>query len=121
MKRYSSKSVKGKLDKIIGEYFRSRPCDKCKTKGKSCWAHIKSRRYLSTRWLLINAFSLCAGCHRWAHDNPDDFMRWIDLNYPTRLDELQKVFILNRGYKEYELVELYENLTRELSTLKKEI
>lgn len=114
MKKYSSKSVKGRLDKLVGDYFRSRPCDRCYKKDdvQIHWSHIKSRRYLSTRWLLINSFSHCASCHRYFEDNPDAFINWINIHYPGRLEELQKVFVLNVQYKNYQLEELYDDLIK---------
>ena len=114
MKRYSSKTWKGKLDKLVGDFFRSRPCEhggECK--GRMEWAHIKSRRYLSTRWLHINAFSLCSKHHFYFTDHPDEFIKWIDKNYPGRLERLQKVFISNVTYKQYQFEELYEKLKEE--------
>ena len=115
MKKYSG--IRGKLDDLVGGYFRSRPCDKCgkKESVQIQWAHIKSRKYLSVRWLTINSFSLCAGCHRWSHNQPELFTRWIDENYPGRIDELQGVFISNVGtLKSWWFEELYEKLKDEL-------
>jgi hypothetical protein len=114
MKRYSSKSIKGKLDRLVGGFYRSRPCDHCRKDSPSCWAHIKSRRYLSTRWLPTNAFSLCNSCHRWAHDHPDSFTQWIDLYCPGRLKELQRAFNISEPIKKAWLEELYEKLKLEL-------
>ena len=112
MKKYSSKSIRGKLDTLVGDYFRSRPCDKCGRKDdvQIHWSHCKSRRYLSTRWSLINAFSHCASCHRFFEDNPDRFIEWIETNYPGRLEELQRVFNITKPIKKHELEELYEAL-----------
>lgn len=41
-------------------------------------AHIYSRRYVNTRWDLENSLCLCARCHRWGHDKPLDFARWVE-------------------------------------------
>jgi hypothetical protein len=118
MKQYSRKSLHGKLDKLVGEYFRARPCDYHKNggcAGRIEWCHIKSRKYLSVRWLPINAFSLCSGRHFYFTNNPDEFTRWIDMNYPGRLEELQKLFITNVGtLKSWWFESLYEKLKSQL-------
>jgi len=41
-------------------------------------------------------------------------MKWIDTNYPGRLDALQKEFNLITKYKDYMLEELYIKLKDEL-------
>jgi 5-methylcytosine-specific restriction endonuclease McrA len=113
MKKYRKSSVKGKLDALVGGHFRSRPCDHC-GRSPACWAHIKSRRYLSTRWLPMNAFSLCASCHKWAHDQPDAFTRWIEKDRPGRLDTLNSLFKDVMPWKQSQLEELYDRLKQEL-------
>ena len=120
MKRYSSKSWKGKLDSLVGGFFRSRPCElAANDKNHVCaghieWCHIKSRAYLSTRWLTINAFSLCSSAHFWFTNHPDLFIKWIEANYPGRIEELNKAFNLHTQLKEYQFEELYEKLKKEL-------
>jgi hypothetical protein len=121
MKRYSSKSWQGKLDKLVGDHFRSRSCELAATDkshvcvGRIEWAHLKSRRYLSTRWLLTNAFSLCSSAHFWFTNHPDLFTKWIEINYPGRLEEVNKAFNLNTQLKEWQLEELYNRLKDELT------
>jgi len=53
------------------------------------WMHIKSRRYLSTRWLPANSLAGCAAHHRWSHDNPDEFIEWWLRTYPERAAEVK--------------------------------
>jgi len=40
-------------------------------------AHIVGRKYAKTRTDFRNAFSLCAGCHRFFTDNPLQFSRFV--------------------------------------------
>lgn len=53
------------------------------------WMHVKSRRYLATRWLPANSMAGCAAHHRWAHDNPDEFIQWWTATYPERVEEVR--------------------------------
>ena len=48
------------------------------------WCHIKRKKSYNVRWLAENAITGCGQCHAYAHDNPDDFIRWFDKNYPHR-------------------------------------
>ena len=119
MKKYSG--IKGELDKLVGGFFRSRPCELALTdpthrcSGNIEWAHLKTRKYLSIRWNTFNAFSLCSSAHFWFTNNPDLFTRWIDKNYPGRIDEVNKLMQLNIQYKEWMLKELYDKLKEELT------
>jgi hypothetical protein len=47
----------------------------CAGRGVLQAAHGFSRRYRGTRWLLINGFALCAGCHVSMTHDP---LRWDD-------------------------------------------
>lgn len=92
MKRTES-SVKKSCDKLMSVLIRSRGrCENCGTRDNLQWCHIKSRRYLSIRWNINNSLCLCSGCHRWFSDHPDLFTKWIDKNWPGRLDELNREF-----------------------------
>jgi hypothetical protein len=62
------------------------------------WMHVKSRRYLSTRWLPANSIAGCAAHHRWAHDNPDEFIGWWSTTYPDRAVEVKHVFNNHQGW-----------------------
>jgi len=69
-------------DKLWSEIVRSRgECEVCSKRPPGVvlqGAHGFSRRYRGTRWLPINGFCLCSGCHvRYTHDPLawDDFLR----------------------------------------------
>ena len=91
MGRRTPKSIKASCDKLFSQLVRSRKsCEKCGDKRyeQLHTAHIHSRKYGSIRFEELNALSLCARCHRWAHDNPTEFTKWIDKSYPGRTDLL---------------------------------
>jgi 5-methylcytosine-specific restriction endonuclease McrA len=51
-------------------------CVKCGNREYLQWAHVYSRRYLSLRWAIGNAMTLCGGCHMAWHHNPLDAVTW---------------------------------------------
>lgn len=108
MKVYSSKSVQGQLDKIVGEFYRSKPCVKCGSKHYVQWCHCRSRRYLITRWEKLNCLSLCAKCHYYFHDNPHEFSRWLDIKYPDRIEKLTELSQDVRPIKKYDMEQWLE-------------
>jgi hypothetical protein len=74
------KPLKAKCDKLFSQFIRSLgECERChrSVRVQLQTAHIFSRRYVSTRYEPLNALCLCAGCHRWGHDNPVEFVEFI--------------------------------------------
>lgn len=65
---------RSELDKLCRQVVFQRDgcaCRRCgRTHGKLDWAHIYSRRFLSTRWLPLNSLVLCSGCHFYLHQHP---------------------------------------------------
>ena len=84
-------------------------CQRCGAWNGLQWAHIRSRRYLSTRWRLENSILLCSGCHLFWHANPLAAVEWFRDKFPERANLLRlagrnKVDpILTRLYLEAEL------------------
>jgi len=39
--------------------------------------HAVKRRFLKTRWILINGVWLCRKCHSWSELNPLKFIAWF--------------------------------------------
>jgi hypothetical protein len=59
-------SIARQCDELCGKLVRARGVCEGDVHGKGGalqWAHGFSRRYRATRWLPINGFCLCAGCH----------------------------------------------------------
>lgn len=94
-----------KLDAVMREAIKVRDdytCQKCGAKatisyrkGKpgyyGChWAHIYSRNSHKLRWDWLNSLVLCAGCHRFYHDNPLDGEWWFRVHFAARYDYLEK-------------------------------
>lgn len=54
------------------------------------WCHIKRKKSYNVRWLAENAITGCGQCHNYAHDNPDEFIKWFIKNYPHRLIKIEE-------------------------------
>jgi 5-methylcytosine-specific restriction endonuclease McrA len=66
-------------------------CVRC-GRGDIQWAHIRSRRHLSTRWDAWNCLTLCGGCHEFFwHQNPLEAVPWFEENWPERAEHLRVV------------------------------
>ena len=53
-------------------------CRACGSPYRIQAAHIVSRRYHATRWLMANCVALCSSCHvKWTHD-PLGWDAWVD-------------------------------------------
>ncbi len=86
-------TYKRKADALFSKFVRSLDhCEKCGSIDKKQFqcAHIYSRKYVNLRYDIYNVLNLCAKCHRFAHDNPLDFMLWFNQNYSDRVKYLQK-------------------------------
>lgn len=55
------------------------------------WCHIKSRNSNNLRWDIWNALTGCGACHKWAHDNPNEFGVWFADNYTQRNEYLNEI------------------------------
>ena len=77
---------KKRLDALCREVvmLRDRCCQWCGKRDGLQWAHISSRRYLSTRWSLNNSLMLCGGCHLLWHHKPLEAAAWFNEKFPER-------------------------------------
>lgn len=96
------KGAKGKATKLHSQIVRSIGyCESClyecpcvdkwqhTTGCKLQAAHIQGRKASQTRTKLINAFSLCASCHRKFTDQPLTFSRFVTTTWAQEFrDEL---------------------------------
>jgi len=109
----SLKSAKKDLDALCRQvvFARDKICQHCGKTSNLQWAHIRSRRYLSTRWHLCNSLCLCAGCHLWWHHEPLEATEWFRTKFRERAQVLRVIeprkadAILTRLYLEQQLVE----------------
>ena len=61
-------------------------------------AHIVPRRYLATRYDLLNGLSLCYQHHQWAHAEQSQFIAWVWEHYPGRARYLQQLVPTWKGW-----------------------
>lgn len=85
------KGDKAKATKLHSELVRSiGNCEKCFRQPPEVQlqaAHIQGRKASATRTLLINAFCLCASCHRIFTDRPLDFSRFVTTTWAQEYRE----------------------------------
>ena len=119
-RRASKKTIKKKLDKLVGAHCRSKGvCEARRYSGDQCstkleWCHIKSRRYLSVRWSPNNCVCMCSAHHRYFTANPDEFIEFLEQEFPHRLVALREEFLPSKPMKRWEMEELYNELTKKL-------
>lgn len=81
------KSWRKALDDLCRRATFARDHHRCVKCGKGTglqWSHVRSRRYLSTRWSMYNVKTLCAGCHLWWGQNPLAASEWFSKTFPER-------------------------------------
>ena len=82
MKEFNKKRMKKLLDKKWAELVKLRAGYRCEWCGKKSERlnshHIFSKRNTSTRWIPENGVCLCVGCHFRAHQEPVEFVRFIE-------------------------------------------
>ena len=80
--RQSPKRLKAEADRLFSLLIRSKGyCESGRPNhaGPLQCAHGFSRRYMGTRWITQNAFSLCAGCHVYFTHRPIEWDEWMRL------------------------------------------
>lgn len=112
----SRKSLRAKLDKLVSEIVRLRDgkCVLCGSTFHLQCGHLFTRTNLSTRWDLGNCFAQCAGCNiRHEHD-PWPFYKWYIGRYGQEaFDKLYEKHKTITPLKDYQLIELYEQLSND--------
>jgi len=85
------KGFKGKADKLFSRIVRDAgKCQRCGRTDNLQTAHIISRKYSATRTDLLNAWCLCAQCHRRLTDWPREHSHYITETIgSTKYDELR--------------------------------
>lgn len=70
-----------KLDKLwSSKILGNGRCERCGSKNNLSAHHIIGRTSRKLRWELENGVCLCFSCHRLAHDNPEEFKKWLRKN-----------------------------------------
>ena len=70
------------------------------------------------RWDFLNALTLCAGCHKWGHENPLAFTNWFKGKWKHRYDYLIEIRKDVRPVRTVEMTEWREKLKQKLKDLK---
>lgn len=118
VKRSKKSASKTRMVKALDEVARLQVlerdggvCVRCRNDQNGAqWAHIISRRHLSTRWEPDNALTLCGGCHFFWHSMPMLAMEWFRKTWPDRHEHILRLF--NAGGK-VNVKQLYEQLKKE--------
>src|SRR5690606_35592196 len=112
-----------KRDIVFSELVRELDGNRCRVCGKSApevrieCAHIMSRRYRRTRWLVTNAMALCNYHHRWFGEHPN---QWVKFVGQDKYDTLERLANLGGKFTKPELEDIYRHLRRELAELRGE-
>lgn len=117
MKKPNKKTLKLKCDNAVRDIVKLKgKCEKCGRSDTQMHVHhIIGRRNLHLRHDLRNLIYLCCYCHKLsknsAHENPLEFMDWLDATKPEDLNYLRKEqYVLETNYD-------YESKLEELKKL----
>jgi hypothetical protein len=112
-----AKGPRGKADRLFSLVVRARgACQRCgKAESLQC-AHIVSRRYNNTRTDERNAWCLCAGCHLFLTEHPEEHVWFAQATIGDKVyEELRLLARSDRKWKEAdwrdEIIRLQERLT----------
>lgn len=126
MAKFSKRAFKKWLDCLAAVIVKTDDNFTCQIKmSKDCagvmhsldrncqWCHIKSRSGNNLRWDTRNAITGCGACHKWAHDNPNEFGVWFADNYPQRNEYLNEPRITKNRWKKEDFVKIETKLLQE--------
>ena len=118
-RKITRKGLVRKLDKVVFELVkqRDRVCITCGSRSNPTSSHLFSRKAFSTRWDLMNVYLQCwpENFKHTAHD-PYPLTRYFIGKFGKRkYDELHRRFVTPRKFKDFELEELHEELTKQLN------
>jgi hypothetical protein len=88
------KHEKKALDDLCRAIVFARDGSRCQWYGTTSnlqWAHIHSRRYLSSRWRLENSLVLSAKAHLEWHHRPLEAVAWFREKFPERAMVLDRI------------------------------
>lgn len=124
MRKISRKGLVRKLDAIVKEIviLRDKHCVTCGTTQNLTPGHLFSRVAYSTRWDLNNVFCQCAAENLRHEYDPYTFTTYFLNKFgQDAYDQLHRQYVTPRKFKDFQLQELYEELSNTLSELKKTI
>lgn len=100
-KKFKARVFQMWLDSLASNVIKFRDGYKCQI-GQKCngqvitdpydcqWVHIYGRLSKYVKWDAIDAVCGCGACHRWGHDNPEEFIKWFKKKYPARYEYLNE-------------------------------
>lgn len=114
MRKPSRKTLVRKLDALVKEIVIKRHpyCVLCGATTRLEPGHIFTRKYYSTRWDLDNVWTQCHSCNlKHVHDTYP-FFNWYQTTFgQKKFDALHFKFLKTAPVKDWQLQELYEELT----------
>lgn len=92
-------------DRLFSQAVRERDGWQCRAcgsvQGIQC-AHIVSRRYRATRWMMANAVALCKRCHMRFTCDPLAWDAWVEERIGTGVGELKVLARQGVSHVDYE-------------------
>lgn len=77
--KQSKRGLIDKADRMFSLQVRALGiCERCGSFQNLETAHIISRNNHFLRFDEKNALCLCKSCHKWGHENPNDFMKFAE-------------------------------------------
>lgn len=128
MKKPSRKTIVRNLDKIVSQIVKARDgkCIVCGTTQNLTCGHLFSRVAYSTRWDLTNCYAQCLSCNFRHESDPYPMTEAVkklwerqlkDYREESRsqiasaqLDDIHRKYVTPRKFKDFELLELLEEL-----------
>ena len=107
-----SKAQEGVLDSIWSRAVKARAgqrCEYCLKSGIRLESHhFYGRRNKSLRWVVSNGFSLAHDKHRWAEEQPAEFIAWaIKSRGQQWFDDLSAMSRQIKTWKDYSVIKKY--------------
>jgi len=124
MERINLKQLKKLLDKKWAEIIKIHAgyrCEWCGKKSERLNAHhIFSKRNTSIRWIPQNGVCLCVGCHFRAHQEPVEFVNFIEKKLGKNLLEYLRAEANSlKKFKKEDFKNINITLSEELKRLSK--
>jgi 5-methylcytosine-specific restriction endonuclease McrA len=118
-KGLSRKGIVRKLDKLVGDIVKLRDgqCVVCGSKSNLTSGHLFSRVAYSTRWDLDNLFCQCLSCNLRHEYDPYPLMKYAERVWGReKVEEIHKKYVTPHKFRTFQLIELYEDLNKYLTS-----
>lgn len=107
-----SKGQEKELDRLWSLAIKARAGQRCEVTLKSGVRleshHFFGRRNKSVRWVVSNGFSLTHDKHRWAEEQPSEFITWAIRSRGQKwFDDLQVQSRMVKTFKDFRIIKAY--------------